>query len=58
MYSWRTQASTHAEILDYVRFVDIQQGEEETAGKFLDTVWEALCKFTDVDPKSAEEEWS
>ena len=36
------------------KLTDIEQGEKETAGKFLDN----LCKFTDVDPKSTEEEWS
>ena len=30
---------------------DIEQGEKETAGKFLDRLWEALHKFTDIDFK-------
>ena len=30
---------------------DIEQGEKETAGKFLDKLWEALHKFTDIDFK-------
>ena len=35
---------------------DIEQGEKETPGKFLDRLWEALHKFTDVDFESAEGE--
>ena len=30
--------------------------EKEAPGKFLDRLLEALRKFTDVDPESAEEE--
>ena len=33
---------------------DIEQGEKETPGKFLDRLWEALHKFTDFDLESAE----
>ena len=33
-----------------------QNREEETPDKFLDRLWEALRKFTDVDPESAEGE--
>ena len=28
---------------------DIEQGEKETPGKFLDRLWEALHKFTDLE---------
>ena len=35
---------------------DIERGEKKTPGKFLDRLWEALHKFTDVDPESAEGE--
>ena len=52
MYSWRTQ--THAKTLDYVKLVDIEQGEKETPGNFLDRIWEVLHKFTDVDLPSTE----
>ena len=31
-----------------------EQGEKETSGNFLDRLWEALHKFTDVDLESAE----
>ena len=31
-----------------------QNREEETPDKFLDRLWEALRKFTDVDPESPE----
>ena len=34
--------------------VDIEQGDKETPGKFLDRLWEALHKFTDFDLESAE----
>ena len=33
---------------------DIEQGEKETPGKFLDRLQEALHKFTDIDPKNSE----
>ena len=32
----------------------MKQGEKETPSKFLDRLREALHKFTDVDPESAE----
>ena len=41
--------STHAETLNYAKLADIEQGEKETPGKFLDRLWETLHKFTDVD---------
>ena len=44
--------------LNYAKLADIEQGEKETPGKFLDSLQETLCTFTDVDPKRAEEEWS
>ena len=50
--------STHAETLNYAKLADIEQGEKETPGKFLDRLRETLHKFTDVDPESAWEEWS
>ena len=33
---------------------NIEQGEKETSGNFLDRLWEALHKFTDVDLESEE----
>ena len=33
---------------------DIEQGEKETPGKFLDRLQEALHKFADIDPKNSE----
>ena len=42
--------------LNYAKLADIEQGEKETPGKFLDRLREALHKFTDIDPKCAEEE--
>ena len=47
----------HAKTLNYAKLTDIERGEKETPGKFLDRLLEALRKFTDVDPESAEEEW-
>ena len=47
--------SEHAKTLSYIRLADIEPGEKETPGKFLDRLQEALCKFTDVDLESAEE---
>ena len=41
--------------LNYAQQADIEQGEKETPGKFLDRLQEALDKYTDVDPESAEE---
>ena len=46
----------HAKTLNYAKLADKEQGEKETPGKFLDRLWEALHKFTDVDPENAEEE--
>ena len=40
----------------YVKLADIEQVEKETPGKFLDRLREALCKFNDADPESAEGE--
>ena len=34
---------------------DIEQEEKEAPGKFLDRLKEALCRFTEIDPKSEEE---
>ena len=45
---------THAKTLDYAKLADIKQGEKETLSKFLDKLREALHKFTDVDPETAE----
>ena len=41
--------------LNYAKLADIEQEEKETPGKFLDRLREALHKFTDIDPKCAEE---
>ena len=49
-------SSQHTLTLNYAKLADIEQGEKETPGKFLDRLQEALCKFTDVDPERAEEE--
>ena len=46
----------HAKTLNYAKLTDIERGEKETPGKFLDRLLEALRKFTDVDPESAEGE--
>ena len=46
----------HAKTLNSAKLADKEQGEKETPGKFLDRLWEALHKFTDVDPESAEGE--
>ena len=40
----------------YAKLADIEQGEKETPGKFLDRLWEVLWKFTDVDPENADGE--
>ena len=46
----------HAKTLNYAKLTDIERGEKETHGEFLDRLWEALRKFTDIDPESTEEE--
>ena len=38
--------------LNYVKLADIEQEEKEAPGKFLDRLREALCRFTEIDPKS------
>ena len=45
----------HAKTLHYAKLADTEQGEKEIPGKFLDRLQEALDKYTDVDPESAEE---
>ena len=39
----------------YAKLVDIEQGEKELPSKFPERLQEALHKFPDVDPVSAEE---
>ena len=46
----------HAKTLNYAKLTDIERGEKETHGEFLDRLWEALRKFTDIDSKSADGE--
>ena len=41
----------HAKTLNYAKLTDIERGEKETPGKFLDRLQEALRKFTDIDLK-------
>ena len=36
----------------YAKLADIEQGEKESPGKFLDGLQEALSNCTDVAPKS------
>ena len=38
--------------LNYVKLADIEQEEKEAPGKFLDTLREALRRFTEIDPES------
>ena len=38
----------HTKTLDFAKLADMDQGEMETPGKFLNRLWEALHKFTDV----------
>ena len=40
--------------LNYGKLADIEQEEKEAPGKFLDRLREALCRFTEIDPKSEE----
>ena len=47
---------THTKTLNYAKLADIEQGEKETPGKFLDRPQEALCKLTDIDSESSEGE--
>ena len=46
----------HTKTLNYAKLNDIEQGEKETPGKFLDRLQEALCKFTNIDTESLREE--
>ena len=38
----------------YAKLANIEQEEKEAPGKFLDRLWEALHRFTEIDPKSEE----
>ena len=46
----------HTKTLDFAKLADMDQGETETPGKFLNRLWEALHKFINIDLKSAEGE--
>ena len=39
--------------LNYSKLADIEQTQKEAPDKFLDRLWEAFHKFTNVDPESA-----
>ena len=43
-----------AKPLNYGKSANIEQEEQEVSGKFLDRLKEALCRFTEIDPKSEE----
>ena len=43
-----------AKTLSYVKLENIEQEEKEAPDKFLDRLREALCRFTEIDPKSEE----
>ena len=45
----------HAKTLNYAKLENIEQEKKEAPSKFLDKLWEALHRFTEIDPKS--EEW-
>ena len=38
----------------YAKLANIEQGEKEAPGKFLDRLREALHRFTEIDPESEE----
>ena len=40
--------------LNYVKLANIDQEEKEAPGKFLCRLWEALRRFTEIDPESEE----
>ena len=40
--------------LNYGKLANIEQEEKEAPDKFLDRLREALCRFTEIDPKSEE----
>ena len=39
--------------LNYSKLANIEQTQKEAPDKFLDRLWEAFHKFTNVDPESA-----
>ena len=41
----------HSKPLNYGKLADIEQEEKEAPGKFLGRLREALCRFTEIDPK-------
>ena len=43
-----------AKPLNYGKLADMEQGEKEAPGKFLDRLREALLRFTEIDPESEE----
>ena len=40
--------------LNYGKLANLEQEEKEAPGKSLDRLREALCRFTEIDPKSEE----
>ena len=42
--------------LNYAKLADIEQGEREAPGRFLERLWEDLRKFTNISPENAEGE--
>ena len=43
-----------AKTLNYAKLPNIEQEEKEAPGKFLDRLRKALCRFTEIYPKSEE----
>ena len=43
-----------SKLLNYGKLANIEQEEKEAPGKFLDRLRDALCRFTEIDPKSEE----
>ena len=43
-----------AKTLHYAKLANIEQEEREEPGKFLDRLWEALHRFTELDSQSEE----
>ena len=42
--------------LNYAKLADIEQGEKEAPGRFLERLWEGLRRFTNIFPEKAEGE--
>ena len=45
---------TRTKTLNYAKLANIEQEKKEAPGKFLDRLWEAIHRLTEIGPESEE----